>query len=218
MKVVIIDYGSGNLRSVVSALEMATRMGSINCDVVVTNKPDDVNANNKIILPSVGNYSDCFKHLSSIPNMIDTLNYSVKIKLTHFLGICVGMQLLSSFSLEEKTLCSSIWILNSVTKIPSSWNVRAPRIGWSLIKPINNHFLFPRTTSNNFNHSAYFIHLNIYKVLNSFNILANTSVYKHITVVICNKNIIGVQFHSKKSHNFGIMFCKNFLLWSIKYE
>ncbi len=218
LKVAIIDYGSGNLRSVVSAFEMAAKMGSINCDICVTNNPNDVCDSNKIILPGVGNYLDCFKQLSSIPNMIDTLNYSVKTKLTHFLGICVGMQLLSSFSLEGKKTCGLDWISGSVTRIPSSWNVRVPHIGWGLIKPINNHFLFSTKTSNNFNHSAYFVHSYIYKVLNPSNIMASTSFYKDITVAICNKNIIGVQFHPEKSHNFGIMFCKNFLLWTTKSE
>ncbi|PIM95773.1 Imidazole glycerol phosphate synthase subunit HisH 1 [Candidatus Hodgkinia cicadicola] len=218
LKVAIVDYGSGNLKSVVSAFKMAARMASIDCNVFVTNDPDDIRNSDKIVLPGVGNYSDCYKKLSTIPNMLDSLDYAINTRLIHFLGICVGMQLLSSFSLEGKKSYGLNWIPGLVTRIPLSWNVRTPHMGWNQIKPTKLHFLFSTISSNEFNHNAYFVHSYVYNPLSLSNVLATTSFSKNITVAIHKRNIVGIQFHPEKSHNFGIMFCKNFLLWSEKFN
>ncbi len=105
LKVAIVGCGSGNLKSVVNAFKMAARMAAIDCDVFITSRPADIRDSDRIILPGVGNYLECYRKLSSIPHMLDTLNYVVNVKLVPFLGICVGMQLLASFSLEGRKTC-----------------------------------------------------------------------------------------------------------------
>ena len=101
MNVVIIDYGSGNLRSATKAFEHAASEEGHDTEVILTNKPDVVATADRVVLPGVGAYADCRAGLDAISGLNDALQEVVEAKARPFLGICVGMQLMSSRGLEK---------------------------------------------------------------------------------------------------------------------
>lgn len=101
MRVVIIDYGSGNLRSATKAFERASRESGLDAEIELTDKADRVATADRIVLPGVGAYADCKRGLDAVPGMHEALIEAVEVKARPFLGICVGMQLMSSRGLEK---------------------------------------------------------------------------------------------------------------------
>ncbi len=94
-RVVIIDYGSGNLHSAAKAFERAARESEPTRQITVTADPDDVRAADRVVLPGVGAFADCKRGLEAVPGMRDALEETVRGKGRPFLGICVGMQLMA---------------------------------------------------------------------------------------------------------------------------
>ncbi|MGO6907752.1 imidazole glycerol phosphate synthase subunit HisH, partial [Rhizobium ruizarguesonis] len=92
MRVAIIDYGSGNLRSATKAFERAAREAGIDAHIDLTDRAEDVAAADRIVLPGVGAYADCRRGLDAVPGMAEVLIEAVEKKARPFLGICVGMQ------------------------------------------------------------------------------------------------------------------------------
>lgn len=93
MSTAIIDYGSGNLRSVEKALEKAAREAGLDQSVAVTSDPDAVRGADRILLPGVGAFGDCITGLEALDGMIEAMSERVQKDGVPFLGICVGMQL-----------------------------------------------------------------------------------------------------------------------------
>lgn len=102
MRVAIIDYGSGNLRSATKAFERAALESGIAAQIELTADADRVASADRIVLPGVGAYADCRRGLHAVPGMVDALEDVVLKKAHPFLGICVGMQLMSERGLEKE--------------------------------------------------------------------------------------------------------------------
>ncbi|MCB1484834.1 MAG: imidazole glycerol phosphate synthase subunit HisH, partial [Hyphomicrobiaceae bacterium] len=94
-RLVIIDYGSGNLHSAAKAFERAAREGEVASEIIVSTRAEDVATADRVVLPGVGAFADCKRGLDQVPGMRATLEDVVRAKGRPFLGICVGMQLLS---------------------------------------------------------------------------------------------------------------------------
>ena len=91
MRVSIIDYGSGNLRSATKAFERAAREAGLDAEIELTDKADRVATADRIVLPGVGAYADCRRGLDAVPGMHDAITEVVESKGRPFFGICVGM-------------------------------------------------------------------------------------------------------------------------------
>ena len=102
MKLVIIDYGSGNLRSVENAFRKSITDNKFRINIEVTNELASVKKGDFIVLPGVGSFPDCKRGLEDINGLIETLSNEVLFKQKPFLGICVGMQLMVEYSLEKQ--------------------------------------------------------------------------------------------------------------------
>src|SRR5690606_7794948 len=101
MRVAIIDYGSGNLRSAVKSFERSAREAGVDTTIDLTSDADRVATADRIVLPGVGAYADCRAGLDAVPGMVEALNEAVVDKGRPFFGICVGMQLMSARGLEK---------------------------------------------------------------------------------------------------------------------
>lgn len=214
MQVAIIDYGSGNLRSVAKAFERAADESGLNAKIQVTSDIGIVSHADKIVLPGVGAYADCRRGLNALPDMVETLEDVVLKKQRPFLGICVGMQLLSTRGLEKETTQGLNWIAGDVVKMtPSDPSLKIPQIGWNRIHVKHSHPIFNNIATGDDGLHAYFVHSYEFVPENKADILAVTDYGGEVTAAIARDNIVGVQFHPEKSQALGLSLITNFLRW-----
>ena len=213
MKTVIIDYGSGNLRSVEKSTLRAAHDAGFDMDITVTSSPDEVLNADRVILPGVGAYADCMRGLSGLQGMRNALEEVVIDKGRPFLGICVGMQLLSDVGVEHGRTTGLGWIKGVVEEInvQNFPSLKVPHMGWNNLNIDHPHKLFEGINDGD---HAYFVHSYHFKTANLENVLAHVSYSDKITAIIGRDNIIGTQFHPEKSQAVGLRFIENFLKWT----
>jgi imidazole glycerol-phosphate synthase subunit HisH len=203
-KIVIIDYGSGNLQSVLNAFIKINP----DFDVKISNKAADLKTATHIILPGVGAFADCIKALSAIGGMIDTLKEEILINKKPFLGICVGMQLLANIGLEYGKSAGLGFIEGNVGKIDDqNKSLKIPHIGWNEVEFEQKHPILKNIKNNE---HFYFVHSFKFMAENSENIIATTNYGQKITAIIAKNNIVATQFHPEKSSDAGLQILENF--------
>lgn len=214
MRVAIIDYGSGNLRSAAKAFERAAREAGLAASIAVTAKADDVARADRIVLPGVGAYADCKAGLDALPGMTDALNEAVMQKGRPFFGICVGMQLMSSRGLEKTVTQGLGWIEGDVVEMtPSDPGLKIPQIGWNTIRLKKPHVLFDGIKTGDDGLHAYFVHSYHLAAKSPDDVLAVTEYGGDMTAAVARDNMIGTQFHPEKSQALGLTLIGNFLRW-----
>ncbi len=130
MTTVIIDYGSGNLRSAAKAFERAAREAGADGRVLVTNHADSLRDASRVVLPGVGAFADCRRGLAAVPGMEEALRQVVLRDGRPFLGICVGMQLLAERGREFETVDGLGWIKGEVGPLtPRDSSLEDPSYG-----------------------------------------------------------------------------------------
>ncbi|MEW9617261.1 imidazole glycerol phosphate synthase subunit HisH [Shinella sp. S4-D37] len=211
MRVAIIDYGSGNLRSATKAFERAAREAGIAAEIDLTDKAERVATADRIVLPGVGAYADCRRGLDAVPGMVAALRDTVEAKARPFLGICVGMQLMSSRGLEKTTTEGLGWIRGDVVAMtPSDPALKIPQIGWNTLTRRYAHPLFdgiPETLH------AYFVHSYHLAAENPDDVVATVDYGGPMTAFVASGNKAGAQFHPEKSQALGLSLITNFLRW-----
>ncbi len=200
MKIAIIDYGSGNIKSLYNSLNF------LNYSPIITNKNKDINNCDKIILPGVGSFDNCITKIHKKLD-IENLKNEILVKKKFFLGICVGMQILSSFGFENRKM-NGLNIIDGEVKKINSGTLPLPHVGWNNIEIAKKDKIF-----NGINSLVdfYFVHSFRFKVANSEYSLANTTYGEKFSSVIKKENIYGVQFHPEKSQSYGLKLLSNFL-------
>lgn len=214
MSVAVIDYHSGNLHSAAKALERAAREGGTNARILVTNKPEDVRAAERIVLPGVGAFADCKRGLDAVPGMVEALTEAVKKDGKPFFGICVGMQLLAERGLEHGVTEGLGWIGGEVERIkPRDPALKIPHMGWNTLRETRKHPLFEGITLGEQGLHAYFVHSYHLKPKDPADLLAEADYAGAITAAVARDNIAGSQFHPEKSQRLGLALLANFLRW-----
>ena len=208
MKIAIINYGYGNLHSVNQAFKKANNDFDLNAEIEVTNNPNEINKADKIVLPGVGSFTDCLNAIRSIDVIYESLQEQVINKKKHFMGICVGMQLLADIGYENEKNDGFGWVSGTVEKMKVPLDFKIPHMGWNTIQFKNND-LFKDIDENS---DFYFVHSYEFKTVDE-NILATTNYASKVTAAIKKDNIFGTQFHPEKSHKNGQKLIKNFINW-----
>jgi len=208
MDVVIVDYGTGNLRSVYKALESAGK--DLNdLKISVSGSPNIIAKADKIILPGQGSFKQCMDSILSIDGLYEELNKFVQIKKKPLFGICVGMQLFSTEGYEEKKTKGFGWVEGIVEKIKlKDKNFKLPHMGWNNLNMMKKHKIFEGIEQNS---HFYFVHSYEFSTKNKEKILGTTHYEQDIISCIGDGNIFGTQFHPEKSHENGIKLLSNFL-------
>jgi glutamine amidotransferase len=210
--VVIIDYGSGNLRSAAKAFERAIADGGLGMSVVVTADPRQVVDASHIVLPGVGAFGDCRHGLDRLPGMVEALDRAVRVDGRPFLGICVGMQLLAEVGREHGEHPGLGWIAGEVTRLnPNDPRLKIPHMGWNdlrLIQPVH-----PVLRGIAPGAHAYFVHSYAFRPRDPATVLAEVDYGGAIAAIIGRETIVGTQFHPEKSQATGLTFIGNFLRW-----
>jgi glutamine amidotransferase len=195
-KIVIIKYNAGNIRSVLFALER------IGVEAVVTDNPDEIRSADRVIFPGVGEASTAMAYLKE--KGLDTLIPSLKQPV---LGICLGMQLMCSFSEENNTPCMGIFPV-TVKKFDETRGLKVPQIGWNVIHSFESPF-FQQLAENTY---VYFVHG--YFVPMNDHTVATADYILPYSAAIRKDNFMAVQFHPEKSGDAGEQLLRNFLLSS----
>lgn len=194
----IIEYGMGNIHSVQSALI------HIGYETKVVNTASMLDFVDAIVLPGVGSYGEGIKNLKN-SFFIDSLYSNVVAGEKHFLGICLGMQLLSSSGDEHGKHEGLGWVPGVMKKIVPDSNIpiRLPHVGW------NNIDIMAESNLHKKNDTFYFVH-NYHFLPDDRSVVLSTTYYgTNIVASIKKNNITAVQFHPEKSHNNGLNFLRN---------
>ncbi|AZO17399.1 imidazole glycerol phosphate synthase subunit HisH [Mesorhizobium sp. M2A.F.Ca.ET.043.05.1.1] len=214
MRVAIIDYGSGNLRSATKAFERAAREGGIAATIELTADAERVRSADRVVLPGVGAFADCAAGLHAVPGIWEAVEEVALRKGRPFLGICVGMQLMSQRGLEKTITKGLGWIAGDVKEIkPSDPALKIPQIGWNTIELTREHPLFSGIETGPRGLHAYFVHSYHLEAKNPDEVLAVADYGGPVTAAVARDNLAGTQFHPEKSQALGLALITNFLKW-----
>lgn len=214
MRVAIIDYGSGNLRSATKAFERAAREAGISAEIDLTADADRVRTADRIVLPGVGAYADCAAGLRAVDGMWEAVEDVAIAKGRPFLGICVGMQLMSQRGLEKTITHGFGWISGDVKEItPTDPALKIPQIGWNTIEIRRQHPLFAGIPTGPDGLHAYFVHSYHLDAKKPDEVLAVADYGGPVTAAVARDNLVGTQFHPEKSQALGLALITNFLRW-----
>ena len=198
--VVLIDAGTGNLRSVQKALE------AVGANVLRTDDPKKVVSGGRVVLPGVGAFGDFMSGLRA-RGLEEAVNDTVQRGIP-LLGICVGMQALFEVG-EEMGEHTGLGVLQGkVVKFADSLSVKIPHTGWNQLEARNDARLFDQINDGAY---VYFNHSYYCQPQNLSDILATTDYGINYACAVQCENIFGVQFHPEKSQAVGLKILKNFL-------
>lgn len=201
-RIIIIDYGMGNLNSV------KRKLNRIGVDASITSDANQVLKASKIILPGVGHFQKAMSNLKS-SRLYEVLNEAALEKKIPILGICLGMQLMAKHS-EEGNAVGFGWFEANVVRFRVSDTLRykVPHIGWNSIQTTKSSALLKDIPENS---EFYFVH-SYHIVTEHENEILSLTEYDYSFVSALEKdNIFGVQFHPEKSHDVGELLLKNFI-------
>lgn len=193
--IVIVDYGMGNLRSVEKAFEY------LGCRVKVSSDPQEVESASALVLPGVGAFKDCRENLERKALIEPILSFLEKDR--PYLGICLGMQILFSYS-EEGGVKGFSFFKGGVKKLPPKNKV--PHMGWNTVFYESSSPLFKGIREGSF---FYFVH-SYYAEPEEKVRVGYTDYGVKIAAAVEKENIFGVQFHPEKSGRLGLKVLENF--------
>lgn len=207
MKVVVIDYGMGNLASICSALEV------IGVSSKIISSPEGLESCSHIILPGVGSFARAIKNLND-GHWIDALTLKLQDTNVSLLGICLGMHLLADIGTEHGNrqglglIPGKVVHLNTEDQVTNK-QLLIPHVGWNEVH-IQNHddpLLKNIKEATDF----YFVHSYFYLPQDDHHIVGKTPYGLNFSSVIRKDNVWGVQFHPEKSGIAGFQLLRNFL-------
>ncbi len=214
MRVAIIDYGSGNLRSATKAFERAAREAGIAAEIELTADAGRVRTADRVVLPGVGAYAACAAGLRAVDGMWQAVEEAAVARARPFLGICVGMQLMAERGLEKTVTGGFGWIAGDVKEIrPADPALKVPQIGWNTVELKHDHPLFAGIPTGPAGLHAYFVHSYHLDAVKSGEVLAVADYGGPVTAAVASGNLAGTQFHPEKSQALGLALLANFLRW-----
>jgi imidazole glycerol-phosphate synthase subunit HisH len=209
-RVVVVDYGSGNLASASRALALAAERAGIEARVDVTADPDIVAAADRIVLPGQGAFADCSDGLAAVRGMREAIETATAAG-TPFLGICVGMQLMAERGLEHRVTPGFGWIKGDVAEMNVP-DLRLPQMGWNGLNFVpGSHPLLEGLTPGD---HVYFVHSYALTGGRPDETIATTDYGGAVPAIVVAGNRAGTQFHVEKSQDVGIRLLSNFLRWT----
>jgi glutamine amidotransferase len=205
LKIAVVDYGMGNLRSVSKALEHVAP----GAEVVVTAAPETIASAERIVVPGQGALGDCMRQLEASGARQAVVEAAAG---KPFLGICIGLQML--FERGEEGDTAGLGVLPG--RVPrfaphlSDLGLKIPHIGWNEVLQARPHALWDGIPDRS---RFYFVH-SYYAAPREAAVVAATTIYgAPFTCAIARDNIFAVQFHPEKSQSAGLRLLSNFVRW-----
>jgi imidazole glycerol-phosphate synthase subunit HisH len=213
-KLVVVDYGMGNLRSVAKAFEFVVREQNLAFDVSISSSPEAVREADRVIFPGQGAMPDCMRYLRE-SGLEDAVRESAASK--PFFGVCVGMQMLFDISEEGNTPGLGLFAGKVVRFRPTDRTLKVPHMGWNEVMQNLPHPLFNGIADAErfyFVHSYFCVPSDRDSHGSDSVTTAVTNYDSKFTAAIGRDNIFGTQFHPEKSHHAGLKLYENFLHWN----
>ncbi len=207
--IALIDYGAGNIPSVLRALEVALGDHARSLDVIVTDDPEKVRKSDRLVIPGVGHYRDCQEGLFRPEGMVDVLNEAFTSAAKPILGICVGMQLMADLGLEDGETEGLGWIAGQVDAIPDT-GLPIPHMGWNELSIEQDHPVLSGIQNGD---HAYFVHSYHFQTKGSDNLYLTTDYGGSVTAAVGRGSAFGVQFHPEISQKTGLKLFQNWINW-----
>ena len=201
MKIAVVDYGMGNLRSVSKALEHVAPQA----EVLVTADPDAIRSSDRVVVPGQGALPDCMRGLGASGAREAVVEAAAE---KPFLGICIGLQML--FERGEEGDAAGLGLLPGRVPRFAVSGLKIPHIGWNEVAQARPHALWDGIPDGS---RFYFVH-SYYAAPRDAALTAATTVYgAPFTCAIARDNIFAVQFHPEKSQSAGLQLLSNFVRW-----
>jgi len=201
MKVLIVDYGMGNLGSLRRSLE------ECGADVSISVNPSEVRAAARVILPGVGAFPDAMATLRE-RGWVAELEGAVKAQVP-LLGICLGMQLLAEKGYEGEETTGLGFVPGEVRRLqPASREIRLPHVGWNEARQVRSSPLFAGVADRT---DFYFVHSYHFAAKRPEDVLTTTDYCGGFASTVSSGTTFGVQFHPEKSSRAGFQVIRNFL-------
>ena len=197
--IAIIDYDAGNINSVEKAFRF---LGE---DVLITNDEKKIAASDKVVLPGVGSFGDAMKNIRRF-GLDETIKKEIK-EGKPFLGICLGLQLLFSESVESPGEKGLGIFEGEIVRIPDKEGFKIPHIGWNSLDLKNDGSLFKGMESSPY---VYFVHSYFLRAKDRSIVKATCDYTCSMDVSIQSENVFACQFHPEKSGKMGLAILKNF--------
>lgn len=197
--IAIVDYGMGNIRSVINALR------EVGSDGVLVREPDALARQPKLILPGVGAFGEAMENLRK--SGLDQALEEARRSAATILGICLGMQLMFSTSEEGGRQTGLGWIKGPVSRFPDLPGLRVPHMGWNDLRFARDHALHAGVDSGS---DVYFLHSYYCSCDDPADVLATSEHGVRFTAMIARENLLGIQFHPEKSQQDGLRILRNF--------
>lgn len=209
MKVAVIDYGMGNLHSVLKSIQAVNDQGA---DIFLSRDPEAIVKADKVVFPGQGAMPDCMRELNSY-GLADAVRETTQTK--PFFGICVGAQLLFQHSEEGDTPGLGLFPGNVVRfsanlTDAAGERLKVPHMGWNRVYQTSSHPLFAGIEDGE---RFYFVHSYHFAPADAALTLAESEYPDRFSCIVGRGNIFATQFHTEKSHRAGLQMMKNFLAW-----
>jgi glutamine amidotransferase len=198
--ITIVNYGMGNLGSMLNMLKRISVKATIESD------PDSIRNAERLILPGVGAFDAAMRRIAETPGLREVLDQKALVEKVPVLGVCLGMQLLTRSS-EEGQLSGLDWIPGATRRFPRIADLKVPHMGWNVAHPTSSSAL---TAEVGPEPRYYFVHSYHVNVEHRSHSIMRTHYGIEFDSAIAADNIFGVQFHPEKSHRFGMQILKNF--------
>lgn len=198
-KIAVVDYGMGNLRSVMNALR------EVGADAELVAQPEQLEGHAGIIIPGVGAFEQAIAALHRT-GMAEALNHQRQAGRP-LLGICLGMQLMCNSSEEDGQHQGLGWVDAEVKAIPVAPGIKVPHIGWNDLSFPRAHFLvddLPPTPD------VYFVHSYRVECAHPEDVVATCNYGVPFCAIFAHDNVMGIQFHPEKSQQVGLRILTNF--------
>ena len=206
MNIIIVDYNSGNISSVINSFN---EVAKDKVNIEVTSDLDKIKSSDKVVLPGQGSFKSCVDALNNINGLVDCLNEFAISNKKPLLGICVGLQMFADVGYEEIETKGLGWISGSVSKIDNhNGKYKLPHIGWNQINIVKDSKIFKNIENNS---HMYFVH-SFEFIPEDKNVISATTDYS--SKIVCSvekENIFGTQFHPEKSDKTGLQLINNFI-------
>ncbi len=206
MKVIIVDYQSGNISSVINSFKEVAK-DKVNLEV--TSDLNKIKSSDKIVLPGQGSFKSCVDSLNNINGLVDALKEFAITNKKPLLGICVGLQMFADVGYEETETKGLGWVPGIVSKINNqNGKFKLPHIGWNEIEIVKESKIFKSIKNKS---HMYFVHSYEFIPADKSVISATTDYSSNIVCSVEKENIFGTQFHPEKSDKIGLQIIDNFI-------